>query len=145
MPPAVDAFMRRLGEFIGSHNNQAAALSAEGAAELKLGASAEALKDADPVPFPGAPDLQVESSDSARHSGPGGVAFKRAEDGFAVGIERPVVPSRDNHREGNSGASAEGAGSDQTRTFEDGDLTFGFSPEPEPSWWFMRRRPGHKG
>ena len=58
MPPAVEAFMRRLAEFIGSHNNQTATLSSDGAAELKLGASAEALKDADPVPFPGAPDLR---------------------------------------------------------------------------------------
>jgi len=145
MPPAVEAFMRRLGEFIGSHSNQAATQSSDGAAELKLGASAEALKDADPVPFPGAPDLQLESSDSARQSGPAGVAFEQTEDGFAAGIESPVELARDNDREGNSGAPGEGARSDQTRTFDDVDLAFGFSPEPEPGWWFMKRRPSHRG
>jgi hypothetical protein len=144
MPPAVEAFIRRFGEFIGSHNNQTATLSPDGAAELKLGASAEALKDADLVPFPGAPDLQVESSDSARHSGPAGVAFKQTEDGFAVGIDSPVELARDNGREGNSGAPEERARLDQARTFDDVDLTSAFSPEPETSWWFMRRRPVHR-
>ena len=60
MQPAVEAFMRRLAEFIGTQNNQTATLSSDDAAELKLGASAEASKDADPVPFPGAPDPEVE-------------------------------------------------------------------------------------
>jgi hypothetical protein len=143
MPPAVDAFIRRLGEFSGSHNNQAARLSADGAAELKLGAGAEALKDADPVLFLRAPDRQVESSDSARPSEPAGTASRQTEEGFAVGIENPVELARDNDRD-NSGAPGERARLDQTQTFDDADLTFGFSPEREAGWWFMRRRPSHR-
>ena len=60
-------------------------------------------------------------------------------------MESPVELARDNDREGNSGATGEVARLDQTRTFDDGDLTFGFSSEAETGWRFMRRRPilGH--
>jgi hypothetical protein len=67
MPPAVEAFMRHLSEYLHSSNHQTATLSSDDAAELKLSPSAEAQKDMDRVPFPGEPDpLEGESSGSAQ-------------------------------------------------------------------------------
>src|SRR5262249_53017743 len=123
---------------------QATTLSSDGAAEPKLGASAEAFKVPDPMPSPGAPGQQLGSRDVARHSGPTAVASKPTETRFAVGIDGRVERERDTDREGNSGAPEEPAGLDQARTFVDVDLTSAFSPEPEPRWWFMKRRPGHR-
>jgi hypothetical protein len=56
MPPAVEAFMRHLTEYLHSSNHQTATLSSDDAAELKLSPSVETQKDTDRVPFPGEPD-----------------------------------------------------------------------------------------
>src|SRR5262249_574099 len=107
MPPAVEAFMRHLAEYLHSQNHQTATLSSalEEAFEPKLSASTEAQKDTDRVPFPGEPCSQGESSSSARHSGPTGVDPEQTEDCFAVRTESPVELARDNHPEGNSGVA----------------------------------------
>jgi hypothetical protein len=47
MPPAVEAFMRHLSEYLHSTNHQTATLSSDDAAELKLSPVAEAQKDMD--------------------------------------------------------------------------------------------------
>ena len=88
MPPAVEAFMRHLSEYLHSSNHQAATLSSDDAPELKLSPSAEAQKDIDRAPFPGEIEpLEGVSSGSALHSG------------------SPVEIAPDNHREGNSRVS----------------------------------------
>ena len=51
MPPAVEAFMRHLTEYLHSSNYQTATLSSDDAAEVKLSPSAETQKDMDRVPF----------------------------------------------------------------------------------------------
>jgi len=89
IPPAVEAFMRHLSEYLQSRNHETTTLSSDDAAELKLSPSAEAQKDIDRTPFPGEIErLEGESSGSStQHSG------------------SPVEMAQDNHREGNSGAS----------------------------------------
>ena len=52
MPPAVEAFMRNLTEYLHSSNHQTATLSSDDAAKLKLGPSVETQKDTDQAPFP---------------------------------------------------------------------------------------------
>jgi hypothetical protein len=47
MPPAVEAFMRHLSEYLHSSNHETATLSSDDAAESKLSPSAEAQKDMD--------------------------------------------------------------------------------------------------
>jgi hypothetical protein len=47
IPPAVEAFMRHLSEYLQSRNHETTTLSSDDAAELKLSPSAEAQKDAD--------------------------------------------------------------------------------------------------
>jgi len=69
MPPAVEAFMRHLAEYLHSSNHQTATLSPNDAAEVKLSPSAEAQKDMDRVPFP----PEGESNGSVKHSGLTGV------------------------------------------------------------------------
>jgi hypothetical protein len=54
MPPAVEAFMRHLTEYLHSSSHQT--LSSDDAAELKLCPSVETQKDTDRVAFPGEPD-----------------------------------------------------------------------------------------
>jgi hypothetical protein len=57
MPPAVEAFMRHLSEYLHSSNHQIATLSSDDAAELKLTPSAEAQEDTDNVPDSGERNL----------------------------------------------------------------------------------------
>jgi hypothetical protein len=47
MPPAVEAFMRHLSEYLHSSNHETATLSSDDAAQPKLSPSAEAQKDMD--------------------------------------------------------------------------------------------------
>ena len=66
-PPAVEAFMRHLSEYLHSSNHETATLSSDDAAEVKLSPSAEAQKAMVRVAFPGEPDpLEDESSGSAQ-------------------------------------------------------------------------------
>ena len=60
MPPAVEAFMRHLTEYLHSSDHQTATLSSDDAAEVKLSLSAETQKDMDRVPFPAEPDPEGE-------------------------------------------------------------------------------------
>ena len=53
IPPAVEAFMRHLTEYLHSSNGTQ---SSDDAAELKLSPSADTQKDTDRLPFPGEPD-----------------------------------------------------------------------------------------
>jgi hypothetical protein len=57
MPPAVEAFMRHLNEYLHPTNHQIATLPADDAVELKLSPSSEAQRDTDQVPVPGEPNL----------------------------------------------------------------------------------------
>ena len=67
MPPAVEAFMRHLSEYLHSSNHETATLSSDDGAEVKLSPSAEAQKVLVRVAFPGEPDpLEGESSGSAQ-------------------------------------------------------------------------------
>jgi hypothetical protein len=56
VPPAVEAFMRHLTEYLHSSTHQTATPSSDDAAELKLSPSADTQKDTDRLPFPGEPD-----------------------------------------------------------------------------------------
>jgi hypothetical protein len=116
MPPAIEAFMRHLAEYLHSQNHQTATPSSalEEAFEPKLGASTEAQKDTDRVPFPGEPCSQGESSGSARHSGLTVVDPEQTEDCFSVRMGSPVKMVRDNHPEGNSGAAGGAQTNDAT-------------------------------
>jgi hypothetical protein len=52
MPSAVEAFMRHLTEYLHSGDHQAATLSSDDAAQVKLSPSAEAQKEMDSTAFP---------------------------------------------------------------------------------------------
>ena len=56
IPPAVEAFMRHLTEYLHSGNHQTATPSSDEAAELKLSPNADTQKETDRVPFTGEPD-----------------------------------------------------------------------------------------
>ena len=116
MPPAVEAFMRHLAEYLHSQNHQTATPSSalEEAFEPKLSAGTEAQKDTDRVPFPGGPCSQGESSGFAQHSGRTGVDPEQTEDCFSVRMGSPVEMARDNHPEGNSGAAGGAQTNDAT-------------------------------
>ena len=105
MPPAVEAFMRHLTEYLHSSNHQTATLSSGDAAEVKLSLSAETQKDMDRVPFPAEPDPEGESSGSAQPSGLTGVDCEQTGDCSSVRMDSPVEMARDNHQEGHSGAA----------------------------------------
>jgi hypothetical protein len=105
MPPAVEAFMRHLTEYLHSSNHQTATLSLDDAAEVKLSPSTETQKDMDRVPFPAEPDPEGETSGSAQHSGLTGVDREQAGDCASVRVDSPVEMPRDSHQEGNSGAA----------------------------------------
>jgi hypothetical protein len=80
MPPAVEAFMRHLTEYLHSSNHQTATLSSDDAAEVKLSPSAETQRDLGRVLFRTEPDHEGESSGSAQHSGLTGVDREHTED-----------------------------------------------------------------
>ena len=103
MPPAVEAFMRHLTEYLHSSNHQTATLSSDDAAEVKLSLSAETQKDMDRVPFPAEPEPEGESSGSAQSSGLTGFDCEQTGDCSSVRMDSPVEIARDNHREGHSG------------------------------------------
>jgi hypothetical protein len=105
MPPAVEAFMRHLTEYLHSSDHQTATLSSDDAAEVKLSLSAETQKDMDRVPFPAEPDPEGESSGSAQPSGLTGVDCEQTGDCSSVRMDSPVEMARDNHQEGHSGAA----------------------------------------
>src|SRR5262245_56226680 len=67
MPPAVEAFMRHLTEFLHSSNYQTGTQSSDDAAELEVNPSTEIHKDTDRTPFPSEPDLEGEFSRSGQH------------------------------------------------------------------------------
>jgi hypothetical protein len=106
MPPAVDAFMRHLTEYLHSSNHQTATPSSDDAAEVKLTPSVEAQRDVDQVPFPPEPGPEGESSGSAPHSGLTSVDREHTEDCSSARMDSPVEMPRANHQEGNSGATA---------------------------------------
>ena len=105
MPPAVEAFMRHLSEYLHSSNHQIATLSSDDAAKVKLSPSVEAPKDTDRAPVPGEPEPQGELRGSAPHSEPAGVDHEHRKDCFAVRDDSPVEVAQDTHQEGNSGAA----------------------------------------
>ena len=105
-PQAVEAFMRHLSEYLHSSNHQTATPPSDDAAEVKLTPSVEAQRDVDQVAFPTEPDPEGESSGSAQHPGLTVVDREHTEDCSCVRVDSPVEMPRDNHQEGNSGATA---------------------------------------
>jgi hypothetical protein len=101
MPPAVEAFMRHLTEYLHSSNHQTAMLSLE-ATGPRPSANAEVRNDADRAPFSGEPDLEGELSGTERHSELAVVAPEQTEDCLSVGMENPVEMAPDNRQERNS-------------------------------------------
>jgi hypothetical protein len=105
MPPAVEAFMRHLSEYLHSSDHQTATLSLDDAAEAKLSPSAENQKDMGRLPFPAEPDPEGESSGSAQHSELTGVDREQTGDCSSVRMDSSVEMPQDSHQQGNSGAA----------------------------------------
>jgi hypothetical protein len=105
MPPAVEAFMRHLTEYLHSSNHQTAMLSSEDAAGPKLSPNAEIQNDADRAPFLSEPDLEGELNGTAQHSELAVVDPEQTEDCLSAGMESPVEMAPDNRQERNAGAA----------------------------------------